>query len=160
MFRRETKRSAPADHTGAGIPSRVNFSAWLMRRPGGGRDFLQYLRVLCECEVEGYFFSKTVSLFMQNGNKIAFLQQSVLTIRLLPGFPGRKVLTLCAPAIWDVSGLLSCRAGVNLQDAVICLSFDPCGECVIYRAATEKKERKMKFVVAKAFRQTLWSNRQ
>lgn len=134
-----TQRSAAADHTVAETPSLVNFSAWLMHRLGGGGSSYSTFVKSRDC------FSKKISFFtlqihvLQNGNKSASSQQSVLTIRSLPGLPGRKVLTLCALAIWDVSGFVSCLAGVNLQDAAIRLSFDPCSECVICFCGEGKK---------------------
>lgn len=154
----EGRRSASTDHTVTEIPSLVNFSTWLKHRSGSGRDFLQYLLCLLRVWSRGITSPRRFIFFMQNGNKIAFSQQSVLTVQILPGFLGRKVLTLCALAIWDVSGLLSCLAGVNLQNAAICLSFDPCGKCVIY-SAVRKKNGKNLFFVATASRQTTWSNR-
>lgn len=77
---------------------------------------------------EDFFFSHA----KRRQQNFWFFQQSLLTIWILPGVPGRKVLMLSALShlgrLWAAQLPHRCK---NLQDAAICLSFEPCGECVI-----------------------------
>lgn len=156
-----TQRSAAANHTVAETPSLVNFSAWLMHRLEGGGSSYSTCWFSCICEVKGLLLKKYFCITLQihalqNSNKSASSQQWVLTIRSLPGFPGRKVLTLCALAIWDVSGFVSCLlVWICRMQRYTCHSIPAVN--VLYASAA--RERKIEFFVTKASRRTQRSNR-